>query len=303
MKNAREGLMNEILYADDLVLTNESRENLKEQFLKWKEAFERKGLKVNLKKTKVMVSGSEGEVLESKVDPYAKCGKRVMKNSVMCTKCGKWVHGRCAKMKRVISTLAKGFVCELCVYTKEGIVEPGEEISIFDYVDFVKSFCYLGNRLNSSGGSEVALTARTRIGSIKFRECGKLLYGRKFLLKMKGRIYQNCVKSAMRYGSETWSLRENEMAILRRTEKAIMRAICGIEMIEKRRSQELTSLLGLKDTLDELARASGMQWYGHVLRRDNGGVLRRALDFGVAGRRGRDRPNMTWKGQVEEHTN
>ena len=63
------------------------------------------------------------------------------------------------------------------------------------------------------------------------------------------------------------------------------------------------SLLGLKDTLDGLARAGGVRWYGHVLRRDNGDVLRRALDFEVAGRRGRGRLNMTWKRQVEEHIN
>ena len=142
--------------------------------------FESKGLKVNLKKTKVMASGSKGEVLKSKVDPCAKWGNRVMANSMMCTKCCKWVHGRCTKMKRVTLTLAKDFVCELCVYTKEGVVEPGEELSFFDRVDFVKSFCYLGDRLNVSGGSEEAVTARTRIRWIKFRECGKLLHGRKF---------------------------------------------------------------------------------------------------------------------------
>ena len=51
LENAKEGLMNEILYADHLVLMSESIENLKEKFLKWKEAFESKGLKVNLKKT------------------------------------------------------------------------------------------------------------------------------------------------------------------------------------------------------------------------------------------------------------
>ena len=102
--------------------------------------FESKGLKVNLENTKVMVNGSKGEVLKSKVDPCAKCGKRVMANSVMCTKCYKWVHGICAKMKRVASTLAKSFVCELCVDMKEGIVKPSEEISYFDQVNFVKSF-------------------------------------------------------------------------------------------------------------------------------------------------------------------
>ena len=146
--------------------------------MKWKEAFEIKGLKVNLKKTKVTVNGSKSE----EVDPCAKCGKRVMANSVMCTKCGKWVHGRCTKMKRVTSTLAKGIVCELCVDTKEGIMEPGEEILFFDQVDFVKSFCYMGDRLNASGKSEAAVTARTKIEWKKFRECGELLHGRKFLL-------------------------------------------------------------------------------------------------------------------------
>ena len=53
----------------------------------------------------------------------------------------------------------------------------------------MKSFCYLKDRLNATGGSEAAVTARTRIGWIKFRECGELLYGRKFLLKMKEKIY------------------------------------------------------------------------------------------------------------------
>ena len=46
-----------------------------------------------------------------------------------------------------------------------------------------------------------------------------------------------------------------------------------------------------------------MQWCGHVLRRHNGDVLRRVLDFEVAEKRGRERPNVTWKRQVEEHIN
>ena len=62
------------------------------------------------------------------------------------------------------------------------------------------------------------------------------------------------------------------------------------------------SLLGLKDSLDGLASPSRVQWYGHVLRRNDGDVLRRALDFEVAGRRGHGQVNMMWKGQVEEHT-
>ena len=70
-------------------------------------------------------------------------------------------------------------------------------------------------------------------------------------MKMKERIYQSYVRSAMLYGSETWCLRENEMAILR-TKKAM----CKVKVIEKRTKKELMSLLSLKDTLDRLVKAS-----------------------------------------------
>ena len=52
------------------------------------------------------------------------------------------------------------------------------------------------------------------------------------------------------------------MAVLRRTEKAIMRAMCGIKMIDKKTIQDFMSLLSLKDTLDGLARASGAHGVG-----------------------------------------
>ena len=86
--------------------------------------------------------------------------------------------------------------------------------SFYDGVEMVKGFCYLGDRLNASGGCEMAVTARARLGWVKFRECGELLHGKKFLLKMKGRIYQSCVQSAVLYGREIWCLRENLSILL-----------------------------------------------------------------------------------------
>ena len=49
-ENARRGVVNELLYADDLVIM---RTHLKERFWNWKNAL--KGLKVNTRKTKLMV--------------------------------------------------------------------------------------------------------------------------------------------------------------------------------------------------------------------------------------------------------
>ena len=53
-----------LLYADDLVITADSLDECRNQFKNWREGMEKKGLRVNMKKTKFMVSGSGLDVLK-----------------------------------------------------------------------------------------------------------------------------------------------------------------------------------------------------------------------------------------------
>lgn len=296
---ARSDSMMEVLYADDLVLMSENIEDLRSKFDRWKDSLVKKGMKINIGKTKLMVNGTKGEVLKSRIDPCGICGRRVMKNSVCCTLCGKWIHSRCAKVKRVTNSLARMFECDNCKKNEE---MPERIVKLNDEVETVNAFNYLGDRINACGGCEAAVTLRMRLGWLKFRECGELLTGRRFTLRMKGRIYQSCVRSCMLYGSETWTLKEDELSILRRTERAMVRTMCGVKLTDRKKSDELMELLGLSETIDRLARANAVRWYGHVLRRDECDVLRRALDFQVEGKRRRGRPKAMWKSQVEEES-
>ena len=47
---------------------------------------------------------------------------------------------------------------------------------------------------------------------------------------------------------------------------------------------------------------NGVHWYDHVLRREDGHVLRMVLDFKSEGHRKKGRPKRTWKRQVEEES-
>ena len=85
-----------------------------------------------------------------------------MANSMLCTKCGNWVHGRCAKIKRVTARLAMHFVCSKCTGIMKGLVDSIEKSC--DEVETINGFCYFRYRLNASGGCEAAVTARVRIG-------------------------------------------------------------------------------------------------------------------------------------------
>ena len=78
-----------------------------------------------------------------------------MANSVLCTKCGNWIHGRCATIKRTISRLAMHFVCSKCIGIMERTVDSIEKLC--NEVETVNGLCYLEDRLNSSGGCEAQL--------------------------------------------------------------------------------------------------------------------------------------------------
>ena len=88
----------------------------------------------------------------------------------------------------------------------------------------------------------------------------------------------------MLYENETWCLRENEVAILRGAERAMVRAMCSVKLVNKRNTEELTNMLELKEVADKLARVNGVRWYGHVLRRPEEDVLIKAMVHEVDGK-------------------
>ena len=109
---------------------------------------------------------------------------------------------------------------------------------------------------------------------------------------MKGKVYCCCVRSAILYGSEARCSKENEKAILRRKERAMVRAMCGQKVVDRKTTEE-HGHVGVEKTKNRLATVNGVRWYGHVLRRDDDSVLRVALDLEVRGKKKRGRPKKT----------
>ena len=68
----------------------------------------------------------------------------------------------------------------------------------YDEVDTVWEFIYLDDVVISCGGCEAAGTSRLVI----FRECGELLHGERFPLRLNGAVYESYVWPTILYGSE-----------------------------------------------------------------------------------------------------
>ena len=54
-------------------------------------------------------------------------------------------------------------------------------------------------------------------------------------------------------------------------------------------------MLGIKGSLDNMAKASSMLRYGHVSRKEDKDVIMKALKFEVSGNRGREDQNKSGK--------
>ena len=169
-----------------------------------------------------------------------------------------------------------------------------QEETLCDKVETLRSireFTY-SDRVSAGGGCDAAVNVRTRCGWAKLRECGELLYGRRFSLKLKWTICKSYVRPAILYGSEAWCLKERSM----------VRAMCGVQIKDRKRSTDMMFMLGLKETIDQLAIANSVCWYGDVLRREDGHLLRRTLYFEAECQRRKEMPKRMWKRQVEEES-
>ena len=60
----------------------------------------------------------------------------------------------------------------------------------------------------------------------------------------------------MLYGSETWCLGQNEIRILKRTERAMVINMCGVKLKDKKLTKDPMQMLDLNETIDQLARAN-----------------------------------------------
>ena len=72
--------------------------------------------------------------------------------------------------------------------------------------------------------------------------------------------------------------------------------------MDKKSTKDLMQMLDLNETMDQLAKANSVRWYGHVLRKDKNNFLKRAFDLIAKGTRKIGRPTKTWLRAVTEQS-
>ena len=100
LRQLRTGVPWKLLYDDDLIVMTDSLEECIAKLKAWTEGMERKGLRVDMKETELMVSGPGLDLLrDSGAFPCSVCRSGVGVNSIEWSKCKHWMHKKCSGVR------------------------------------------------------------------------------------------------------------------------------------------------------------------------------------------------------------
>ena len=103
----------------------------------------------------------------------------------------------------------------------------------------------------------------------------------------------------MVYGSETWGMKAEDLAKLMRTERMMVRRMCGVSLKDRKRSDELLSRLGIECVEKKIQRGR-LRWFGHVERKNEEDWVKKCTKLNVDGMVGRGAPRKMWRKCVDE---
>ena len=226
-----------MLFADDIVLVSETKDELHRELSGWKNALEDRGLKISRKKTEYL--------------PF--------------------------------NVLDAG----------EGMTLDGEEIKT------VTAFRYLGSHVTMDGELDLEVNHRIQCGWNSWRRLSGVLCDRKLSARLKGKVYKTAVRPAMMYGSETWAMKKVQEKKVDVAEMRMLRWMCGVTRKDKIRNELIRGTVKVAEISSKMQERR-LNWYGHVMRRDENYVGRKAMTMEVEGRRRRGRPKLRWKDKLRE---
>uniref|UniRef100_A0A8D8WWJ8 Craniofacial development protein 2 n=1 Tax=Cacopsylla melanoneura TaxID=428564 RepID=A0A8D8WWJ8_9HEMI len=178
-----------------------------------------------------------------------------------------------------------------------------EDLVIDDVVyKAVAQFKYLGEQVNNEGRMSAAIRERLQSGNRAYFANLILLKNKLISRKTKLTIYYTLIRPIITYGSESWTLTQEDQEKIRRFERKIIRRIYGAIRVSEeewriRTNREIQEILKGEDIV-KFIKSQRLRWFGHVQRMEEGRMPKKILHAKVYATRRRGRPRLRWLDQV-----
>jgi hypothetical protein len=161
------------------------------------------------------------------------------------------------------------------------------------------TFRYLGLMLHIDGDIDEDVSHRIKAGWIKWRQAPGVLYDKRVPKKLKDKFYRVTIRPVMLYEVECWTTKRRHIQQLSVAEMRMLRWICGHTRLDRVRNDDIRGRLVVASIEEKLIQHR-LRLFGCVHQRPpeapvHKGIIRQ--DNNV--KRGRGRPNLTWKEAIK----
>jgi len=181
-------------------------------------------------------------------------------------------------------------------YMESGEQTPGT-INVGEPLEKTTCFRYLGSRFSSEGSVQADAVARTNAAWMKWREFTGVFCDRRMPRHLKSKLYRTVVRPTALYGSECWPATKKDESRLAVMETRMLRWTQGVTMMDRIPNDIIRTNMGVAPIVEKM-REKRLGWYGHVQRRPEDHLVRKALEMEVPGRRPRGRPKLRWLDKI-----
>jgi hypothetical protein len=212
------------------------------------------------------------------------------------------------ELTKVISSFGMRFAPKKCKVMLQDVQRPIMPLEIQgESLEFVERFTYLGSCISTDCNVANEVNARISKARIVFANLRHLWRQTGISLTLKGRVYRATVRAVLLYGSETWSLRAEDLRRLQVFDNRCLRTIARVGWRQRIRNELVRKrvfgfLAGT--SIEECIQQNKLRWLGHVLRMPSHRLPKRAL-FSIPDsewRKPRGGQFVTWQKGMKEIT-
>ena len=236
---------------------------------------------------------SKGQAEDSGGHICGVCKKGIGDNSILCLEYLRWVHERCSSISGKLKSNVdfhwrRGLEWNhvQSVLLKEVVIEPNvvEMCSAIWSTHLVQVEVW--KRQQEPEWDVLELSSRSYLLSLTAQGASYVI---------KGKIYRACVQSVLTYGIETQDMKKG----LERTERMMVRWMCGVSLKDRKRSVNLYSLLGVQSVAN-LVQHGRLRWFGHLEQRSVDDWVSACRKVEVVGVRCKKMNGKIWKEGVDD---
>ena len=125
------------------------------------------------------------------------------------------------------------------------------------------------------------------------------LCDRRISARLKGKVYKSVVRPALLHSSETWPIKRAQERRMEVAEMRMLRWMCGVTRRDRIRNDYIRGTVKVTEVTEKMQERR-LQWFGHVMRKEEESVCRRVMNMEVPGRRRRGRPRKRWRDTLNE---